>query len=75
MMTYRTRDGDVLDLICRHHYGAQAIWSVEAVLAANPGLAAHGPILASGIVIELPEPDPARAAPDLDKLRPVRLWD
>lgn len=66
-MRYRTKDGDVLDLICRHHYG-DAPHSVEAVHDANPGLAAHGPILPAGIVIDLPEAQPAEP-------QTIRLWD
>lgn len=43
-MKYRTKTGDVLDLICRHYYGDH-VYSVEAVYDANPGLADHSPIL------------------------------
>lgn len=66
-MIYRTKDGDVLDLICRTYYGDQP-HSVEAVYEANRGLAAHGPILPAGLLIDLPDAQPvARAA--------IRLWD
>jgi ribonuclease I len=37
MSTWRTTDGDMLDAVCRAHYGTEA--QVPAVLAANPGLA------------------------------------
>ncbi len=68
-MIYRTKDGDVLDLICRKHYG-DAPYQVEAVLAANIGLAAKGPVLHSGILIDLPE------LPELAPEKPtIRLWD
>lgn len=66
-MKYRTKDGDVLDLICHRDYGDD-IYSVEAVYDANPGLADHGPILPSGIVIDLPEAQPAEP-------QTIRLWD
>ena len=51
---YLTRDGDVLDDICRRVYGEQKAGQVEAVLAANPGLADRGFVLPSGILITLP---------------------
>lgn len=68
-MIYRTKDGDVLDQVCAKHYG-DAPYSVEGVLAANPGLAAHGPVLSSGIFIELP------AVEETAQEKPtIRLWD
>ena len=67
--TIRTIDGDMLDVICLNHYG-HAHRYVEAVLADNPGLADHGPVLSAGIIMVLP---------DLTELRhqeaAVRLWD
>lgn len=66
-MIYRTKDGDVLDLICLRAYG-DSVYSVEAVYDANPGLAAHGPILPAGLLIELPEAQPATPST-------IRLWD
>lgn len=69
MATYRTRAGDMLDELCWRHYGRQA-GAVEAVLAANPGLADHGPRLPADLRIELPNlPEPRR------DLALVRLWD
>lgn len=66
-MKYRTKQGDVLDLICHNYYAGQP-YQVEAVYDHNPGLAAHGPILPAGLVIDLPEP---QAAP----VTMIRLWD
>lgn len=66
-MRYRTKDGDVLDLICRNYYG-DAPHSVEAVYDVNTGLAAYGPILPAGIVIDLPEAQPVEP-------QTIRLWD
>ena len=67
--TIRTIGGDMLDVICLHHYG-HAHRYVEAVLNANPGLADQGPVLPAGIIIVLP---------DLTELShqeaAVRLWD
>ncbi len=65
-MTYRAKDGDVLDAICWKHYGPRP-GTVETVLDANPGLADRGPLLAAGVVVHLPEP--------LRPVRTVRLWD
>lgn len=66
-MIYRTKDGDVLDLICRTYY-AGAPHSVEAVYAANPGLAAYGPVLPAGVLIDLPAAQAAQPTT-------IRLWD
>jgi phage tail protein X len=68
-MIYRTKEGDVLDQLCARHYGDEP-YRVEDVLAANPGLAAHGPVVAPGLLITLPAVD------DTAKERPtIRLWD
>jgi phage tail protein X len=67
-ITYRTRDGDMLDEICWRHYGVQS-GAVEPVLDLNPGLADRGPVYASGVLITLPD----LAAPQV--AGPVRLWD
>lgn len=53
-VTYTTKDGDVVDDICYRYYGTLDGRVFEQVLAANPGLAARGPVLAAGVVIELP---------------------
>lgn len=67
-MRYRCSEGDVLDAICLAHYGRTG--TVEAVLAINPGLGSHGPILPAGLVITLPNLGPAT------KVRhTIRLWD
>lgn len=67
MTSYTTIDGDMVDAVCRRHYGRRR-GAVEAVLAANPGLAAQGPLLPAGVEILLPDlPDPA---PPVE-----RLWD
>ncbi len=69
MASYRTTDGDVVDDVCRRFYGQEA-GAVEAVLAANPGLADLGPVLPAGMVIDLPDlPRPLETIPT------VRLWD
>lgn len=68
MIRYRAKQGDVLDAVCKVHYGTEA--AVVAVLEANPGLADLGPELPAGTVIALPDlPQAAANAP-----QPVRLW-
>ncbi|MGY0794304.1 tail protein X [Azospirillum argentinense] len=52
MTTVRTQQGDTVDLVALRHYGDAAM--VEAILAANPGLAARGPVLPIGTPITLP---------------------
>ena len=66
-MKYRSKDGDVLDAVCRAYYTGP--FSVEVVLAANPGLAAYGPVLPAGIIIHLPEQK------QTEEPKTVRLWD
>lgn len=56
------------DIICRRTYGDESGY-VEAVLAANPGLAAKGPILPMGTVVVLPDIETSTEVPM------VRLWD
>ncbi len=51
---YSTMDGDMVDQVCALYYGRE--WgTTEAVLDANPGLAARGPVLTSGVTIVLPD--------------------
>lgn len=69
MNTARSVDGDRLDWICRRHYGALFPGAVEAVLAANQGLAALGPVLPAGVEIEMPDLTPVVVA------KPIALWD
>jgi phage tail protein X len=53
MAVYVSKQGDVLDKICLAHYGTTG--NVEAVLKANPGLAARGAVLPAGVSILLPD--------------------
>lgn len=66
MSRYRTIDGDMVDAICKAHYGDESM--MVAVYQANPGLAAKGPVLPMGLVIELPEQNPTGTR------TPIRLW-
>ncbi|PMN73142.1 tail protein X [Enterovibrio norvegicus] len=67
-MKYRTNQGDMLDAVCHQYYGART-GAMEAVLAANPGLAKVGAILPPGTVILLPDLGPA------PRDNQVSLWD
>lgn len=67
--TYITREGDSVDFIAWKFYGSTANQVVEAVLAANRGLADNGPVLPAGLSVALPE----IAAPS--KTKGVKLWD
>lgn len=68
--TYTTKQGDMLDAIAWRHYGYHE-GTVEAILAANYGLAGEPPVLPLGLVIVLPD---LPAAADV-KPQPIRLWD
>jgi len=65
---YRTKIGDMIDAICHHYYGTSA-GAVELVYEANRSLADHGPILPSGLVIDLPD------IPAAVTVKTVKLWD
>lgn len=66
MNIYRTLQGDMLDAICKAHYGTADV--VEQVYDANPRLAALGPILPMGVEIVLPELSTQTVE------TPIRLW-
>ena len=61
-------DRELLDALCMRHLGTTR-GVVEATLDKNPGLAAKGPRLPIGQVVELAEPDTAPARPS------INLWD
>lgn len=68
-MKVRTKQGDTVDALCWQQYGRTA-GMVEAVLELNAGLADYGPILPSGLVVEMPDsPATTPTAPLL------QLWD
>lgn len=67
-MQIPARQGDTIDAICHRHYGRTA-GTVEAVLDANPGIAALGPILPMGTTINLPDVPPPTTA-----RQTVQLW-
>lgn len=61
-----TRDGDMLDALCKAHLGSEQL--VTAVLDLNPGLADRGPVYSAGLAILLPDAAPAPARSE------IRLW-
>ena len=70
MSDYITRDGDMIDWICWHHYDGEQSGAVEAVYAANPSLSQYGPLLPAWLNIVLPElPKP------VSTVKVVKLWD
>ncbi|MDQ8022177.1 MAG: tail protein X [Moraxellaceae bacterium] len=62
------RQNELLDALCMRHYGRTA-GVVEAVLEANPGLAALGPQLPHGTPVELPDLAPREVR------NTINLWD
>ncbi|MFI2817644.1 tail protein X [Vreelandella piezotolerans] len=67
--TVRAQQHDTLDAICYRVYGTTR-GVTEQVLAANPGLAEHGPLLPHGTPVNLPAtPQATQRAPT------VNLWD
>ncbi|SFJ63024.1 tail protein X [Aerobium aerolatum] len=66
--TYRTHHGEMIDAICRRAYGDESGY-VEAVLDANPGLAAAGPLLPANMLIVLP-----RVPKASEVIKTVALW-
>ena len=65
----RTQQNDSVDALCWRHYGRTA-GVTEAVLAANPGLADHGPVLPQGLEVNMPE-----AQASVPQRQMVNLWD
>lgn len=66
---YTTKQCEMVDAICRRAYGDESGY-VEAVLDANPGLAAMVSPLPTGTVILLPDVPKASDIVDV-----VSLWD
>lgn len=65
--TYFTKQGQTVDLACADHYGRTAEVT-EAVLAANPGISAIGPVLPMGTRIMMPDIAKKTAASKLPTL-------
>ena len=69
--TYISKAGDVVDEIAFNQYGACTADTLNAMFAANPGLAGLGAILAAGVVITMPDAPPVTAPAS----QSVSLWD
>jgi phage tail protein X len=67
MITYTTKDGDVLDLICWKYYGSTN-GTVEKVLEANRHLANLDAVFAAGVKIILPD------LTKTEEEKSVKLW-
>lgn len=67
MITYITKDGDVLDAICFKYYGSTS-GVVEKVLEANRHLAELGAVFAAGTKIVLPDLTPE------EETETIKLW-
>ena len=69
-MQVRAQQHDTVDALVWRYLGDGAGY-VEQTLELNPGLAQHGAVLPSGLIVTLPEPVANSAAvADL-----VQLWD
>jgi phage tail protein X len=68
--TLHAQQGDTLDLLLHRHCGLGPE-AIDTVLAANPGLAALGPVLPVGTPVLVP--GVAIGAPATVKL--LQLWD
>ena len=66
MAVHLTRDGDMVDRSVWDHYGD--LGQLDAVFAANPGLARRGARLPAGVEIHLPH------RPVTAVQTPVRQW-
>lgn len=64
---YTTQQGDTADLIALDHFG-RTRGATEAILRANPGLAAAGTVLPEGLPVVIPTVAPEPAQPV------IRLW-
>ena len=65
MITYITKEGDILDWIVWKHYGTMS--ALEQVMKANPNITDE--ILGAGIVIKLPYMETTQKADN-----EVKLW-
>ena len=68
MRYYHSKDGETIDSIAWAVYGRQDGGLVEAMIEANPGIGAQGPILEAGRRIAIPD------APAPVIVQGVRLW-
>lgn len=67
VMTYQTREGDMLDDICWRYYERED--AVIDVLNANPGIVEYGAVLPKGLMVLLPDVDFSEV------IESIGLWD
>ena len=70
--TYTSRQGDTLSKIAYEYYGSST-GQVERILEANPKLCQQPPLLPAGIIIVLPDSEPASTQTTLPPT--LNLWD
>ena len=68
--TIQTQPDETIDALCWRALGSSH--AVEAIYAANPGLAAQGPRLPGGLTVTVPET--ATAATPAPRRGTVQLW-
>lgn len=67
MVTYKTKQGDMLDQISYKHYGS--VDYVNQILKANPKLASYPYDLPQNIIIKLPDIETKTQSKE------IKLWD
>lgn len=70
MIRYQVTRDTRLDILVARLLGSASGGTVEAVLAANPGLAAHGAVVPAGTVLLVPEVSVATATQTFP-----RVWE
>jgi len=71
-MQVRTQQHDTVDALIWRYLGDGAGY-VEQTLELNPGLAQHGAVLPSGLIVTLPEAAASTATATVSDI--VQLWD
>lgn len=71
-MIVTASEGDTVDLLCHRHLGTTTGGVVELTYSINSGLAALGPVLPMGTLVELPD---APSAKKTTSNKTVSLWD
>jgi phage tail protein X len=66
---YRTRSGDMLDVLCTRIYRRDGM--IPMVLESNPDLTAHDVKLPAGVIIAFPKLDTDTSK---EKTQVIRLW-
>lgn len=67
MVTYKTKQGDMLDYISYKHYGS--VDYVNQILKANPKLANYPYVLPENIIIKLPDIETKI------QVKEIKLWN